>query len=165
METFLSVVDIQVCQPPYNMFERQIEDAIVPYCRSNNIALMTYGALCRGLLSGKMMPHREFYGDDLRKNDPKFQAPRFGQYLKAAARIEQLAKDHYDLPLLPVAIRWVLDMGVEIAIWGGRRPSQMAPLNAIDGWHISDSFKYALEELLQETIIDPVGPEFMAPPA
>ena len=126
---------------------------------------MTYGALCRGLLSGKMMPHREFEGDDLRQIDPKFQAPRFGQYLKAAARIEQLAKDHYDRPLLPVAIRWVLDMGIDIAIWGGRRPEQMAPLDDIDGWHISDSFKYAVEELLQETVIDPVGPEFMAPPA
>jgi aryl-alcohol dehydrogenase-like predicted oxidoreductase len=165
MTTFQKVVDIQVCQPPYNMFERQIEDALVPYCKSHDIALMTYGALCRGLLSGKMMPHREFEGADLRQIDPKFQAPRFGQYLKAAARIEQLAKDHYDRPLLPVAIRWVLDMGIEIAIWGGRRPEQMAPLDDIDGWHVSDSFKYAVEELLQETVIDPVGPEFMAPPA
>ena len=164
MSTFRKVVDIQVCQPPYNMFERQIEDALVPYCKSHDIALMTYGALCRGLLSGKMMPHREFEGDDLRQIDPKFQPPRFGQYLKAAARIEQLAKDHYDRPLLPVAIRWVLDMGIEIAIWGGRRPEQMALLDDIDGWHISDSFKYAVEELLQETVIDPVGPEFMAPP-
>jgi hypothetical protein len=41
----------------------------------------------------------------------------------------------------------------------------MAPLDDIDGWHVSDSFKYAVEELLQETVIDPVGPEFMAPPA
>ena len=65
---------------------------------------------------------------------------------------------------LPVAIRWVLDMGIDIAIWGGRRPEQMAPLDDIDGWQISDSFKYAVEELLQETITDPVGPEFMAPP-
>ncbi len=164
MDAFRNAAGLNVCQPPYNLFERQIEGGISAYCRRNHIALMTYGALCRGLLSGKMTADREFGGDDLRKNDPKFQQPRFGQYLKAAERIEQLARDRFGKPLLPTAVRWVLDMNVEIAIWGGRRPEQMAPLDEIDGWRIDDAFKHAVDEILQETIEAPVGPEFMAPP-
>ena len=37
---------------------------------------MTYGALCRGLLSGRVTADRQYQGDDLRKIDPKFKPPR-----------------------------------------------------------------------------------------
>jgi len=165
MDAFRQAADLQLCQPPYNMFERGIEEDILPYSQENGIALMTYGALCRGLLSGKMTADREFSGDDLRKQDPKFQPPRFEHYLTAADRIEQLARERYQKTLLAAAVRWVLDMGVEIAIWGGRRPEQMDPIDDILGWRIDDDFKTALDEILSKTIPDPVGPEFMAPPA
>jgi hypothetical protein len=51
------------------------------------------------------------------------------------------------------------------AIWGGRRPEQMAPIDDIFGWQIDDDFMTALNEILAETIPDPVDSEFMAPPA
>ena len=41
--------------------------------RANNIVTLAYGALCRGLLSGRMTAQTQFSGDDLRKSDPKFQ--------------------------------------------------------------------------------------------
>ncbi len=165
MDLFRNAADLQLCQPPYNLFERQIDDDVLPYCRENGIAMMTYGALCRGLLSGKMSANREFEGDDLRKVDPKFQQPRFSQYLEAAGRIGKLAKERFDKPLLSAAVRWVLDMGVEIAIWGGRRPEQMDPIDDVLGWRISDDFKQEVDRIVSETVKDPVGPEFMAPPA
>jgi len=165
MERFRSATDVGLCQPPYNIFERQIENDIMPYCKDHGIALMTYGAICRGLLSGKMSAIRQFGGDDLRKVDPKFQSPRFEQYLEAANRMETLARDLHDKSLLAAAVRWVLDMGVEIAIWGGRRPIQMEPIAEVLGWHVSDDFKQGVDRILSETIQDPVGPEFMAPPA
>jgi aryl-alcohol dehydrogenase-like predicted oxidoreductase len=165
MDAFGRAGEINLCQPPYNIFERGIEADVMPYCRAHNIALMTYGALCRGLLSGKMTHDREFKGDDLRKIDPKFQDPRFSRYLRAAARLEQLAGDRAERPLLPAAVRWILDQGVEIAVWGGRRPQQMTPIDAVFGWETDAEFRSRVEAILAETIEDPVGPEFMAPPA
>lgn len=165
MDAFRNAANLQLCQPPYNMFERGIENDVLPYCKENGILLMTYGALCRGLLSGKMTPDREFPGDDLRNHDPKFKSPRFGRYLMAAARLKQLARDSYQQTLLAAAVRWVLDMGVEIAIWGGRRPDQMDPIEDVLGWQVDKDFKLAVDEILYEVITDPVGPEFMAPPA
>src|SRR4029453_8967663 len=87
MERFRRVAPLPVLQPPYNMFEREIETEILPYCRKNKIATFGYGALCRGLLSGRMRPDSKFEGDDLRRTDPKFQQPRFGEYLAAVARL------------------------------------------------------------------------------
>ena len=67
---------LHVLQSPYNLFEREVETELLPYCRKNNIATFGYGALCRGLLSGRMRSNTTFGSDDLRRNDPKFQQPR-----------------------------------------------------------------------------------------
>ena len=165
MEAFRTVADLLLCQPPYNIFEREIEKAIMPYCRQNHIALMTYGALCRGLLSGKTFPDREFKGDDLRNIDPKFQEPRFSEYIKAVAQIEKLARNRYTKDLLTTAVRWILDQGVDIAIWGCRRPEQLQPVKDVFGWSIDAEFKQRVEKIVSQTITDPIGPEFMAPPS
>jgi aryl-alcohol dehydrogenase-like predicted oxidoreductase len=79
MERFRRVAPLHVLQPPYNLFERGIEADLLPYCRANKIATLGYGALCRGLLSGRMRPDTVFGGDDLRRADPKFIEPRFAQ--------------------------------------------------------------------------------------
>ena len=88
MERFRRVAPLHVLQPPYNLFERAIEADILPYCRANHIVTLGYGALCRGLLSGRMRPGTAFEGDDLRRVDPKFQAPRFAQYLNAVRQLD-----------------------------------------------------------------------------
>ena len=77
MERFRAVAPIHVLQPPYNLFEREIEAAILPYCRKHGIATFGYGALCRGLLSGRMRQDTVFDAGDLRRDDPKFKPPRF----------------------------------------------------------------------------------------
>src|ERR1019366_3119263 len=92
MEQFRRVAPLHVLQPPYNLFERGIEADILPFCRKNKIATFGYGALCRGLLSGRMQPDTKFEGDDLRRTDPKFLEPRFAQYLAAVGGLDQLAQ-------------------------------------------------------------------------
>ncbi|MFP4387795.1 MAG: aldo/keto reductase [Desulfococcaceae bacterium] len=165
MDAFRKKARLNACQPPYNIFEREIESDVMPYCQKDKIALMTYGALCRGLLSGKMSRDREFVGDDLRRYDPKFQGARFGQYLAAADKIAELARERYDKDLLPFAVRWVLDRKVEIALWGGRRPDQMDPVSEVFDWSIDAEGMAEVDRILEETVTDPVGPEFMAPPS
>jgi aryl-alcohol dehydrogenase-like predicted oxidoreductase len=165
MEEFRKVAPLHTAQPPYNLFERAIEQNVVPYCRDRGIAVLAYGSLCRGLLSGSMSKSSGFTGDDLRKNDPKFLAPRFEQYLAAVEKLDQLAREHYDRRVIQLAVRWVLDRGERnIALWGARRAEQLAPIADVAGWHIDSSAMAEIDQILQETIRDPVGPEFMAPP-
>lgn len=165
MDTFRETAPIHFCQPPYNLFERSIENDVKPYCHNNNIALLTYGALCRGLLTGKMGSNSNFEGDDLRNFDPKFKGERYQQYLEAVNQLEYFVKDHYHKALIPFAVRWILDKGVESAIWGARRPDQVKHVNEATNWQLSEEAFQQIDNILTNTLEDPVGPEFMAPPA
>jgi aryl-alcohol dehydrogenase-like predicted oxidoreductase len=165
MERFRRVAPIHVLQPPYNMFERAIEDDLLPYCRENKIATFGYGALCRGLLSGRMRTNTKFDGDDLRRGDPKFQQPRFAQYLAAVERLDGLAQQRFGKRVIHLAIRWMLDQGVTTALWGARHPGQLQPVDEVGGWSLDTPAKAEIERILRETSTDSVGPEFMAPPA
>jgi aryl-alcohol dehydrogenase-like predicted oxidoreductase len=163
MECFRRVAPLHVLQAPYNLFERTIEAGILPYCRANNIATFGYGALCRGLLSGRMRTETIFEGDDLRRLDPKFQPPRFAQYLKAVEQLDELARDRFHRRVIHLAVRWMLDQGIGVALWGGRHPAQLRAAPAVAGWSIDPVSLASIDRLLRETITDPIGPEFMAP--
>lgn len=165
MDRFRSVAPLHVAQPPYNLFERDIEKDILPYCRENGIATLGYGALCRGLLSGRMRAGTKFEGDDLRRHDPKFQPPRFAQYIAAVEQLGRLAKVRYGKRVIDLAVRWVLDQGITTALWGARRPGQLDPVDAVMGWSLDKTAKAEIDRILSATITDPVGPEFMAPSA
>jgi aryl-alcohol dehydrogenase-like predicted oxidoreductase len=164
MEEFRRVAPLHALQPPYNLFERAIEADLLPYCRKNGIATLGYGALCRGLLSGRMRPDTVFDGDDLRRTDPKFSAPRFAQYLAAVQRLDRLARERFGKRVIELAIRWMLDQGITTALWGARHPDQLQPVDEVTGWRLDAAATAEIDRILRETITDPVGPEFMAPP-
>lgn len=165
MEAFRAVAPLHTNQPPYNLFERDVEDDVLPYCRQHGIKLLTYSALCRGLLTGKITVDYTFEGDDLRASvDPKFQAPRFAQYLEAVDRLDRFARDRYGKHIIHLAVRWILDQGVDVALWGARRPDQLDPVEKVMGWSLDDDAKADIDRILDAAIDDPVGPEFLMPP-
>jgi aryl-alcohol dehydrogenase-like predicted oxidoreductase len=165
MERFQRVVPLASAQPPLNLFERQAEEDIIPWCREHGVATLTYGALCRGLLGGLIDERTKFEGDDLRKTDPKFQPPRFKQYLAAVKLLDRFADERYHKGVLALALRWVLDTpGVSVALWGARHPGELAPVGDTMGWHLDEEARAYIDEVIAQTVRDPVGPEFMAPP-
>jgi aryl-alcohol dehydrogenase-like predicted oxidoreductase len=165
MDSFRSVAPLHVAQPPYNLFEREADEQILPYCQRHGIATLTYGALCRGLLSGRMRASTHFGGDDLRRIDPKFRQPHYGQYLDAVARLDRFARDRYGKRVLALAVRWLLEQpGVQIALWGARTPQHLAPLDDVFGWSLDENALRHIDAIVSRAVADPVGPEFMAPP-
>jgi aryl-alcohol dehydrogenase-like predicted oxidoreductase len=165
MDAFQAVAPLHAAQPPYNLFERDRETDVLPYCQEHAMAVLAYGPLCRGLLTGRMTPATRFDGDDLRRHDPKFQPPRFEQYLHAVSRLDEFAKSNYGRRVIHLALRWVLDSSeANIALWGARRPDQLAPLEEVMGWRIDTAGLSEIDRILSDTITSPVGPEFMAPP-
>lgn len=164
MDAFRAVAPLDTVQPPYNLFEREIETDVLPYASNTGLTVLSYGALCRGLLSGRMTHETTFEGDDLRNVDPKFQGARFPQYLAAVDELKRLAQERFGTSVLALAVRWVLDQGPTIALWGARHPAHLAPLSEIDGWHIDTATKHEIDATLTRCIKDPVSPAFMAPP-
>jgi aryl-alcohol dehydrogenase-like predicted oxidoreductase len=163
MRMFSTDAQLDAVQPPYNLFERDIEADVMPYAVDAGLTVLSYGALCRGLLSGRMSADTEFNGDDLRNVDPKFQGKRFRQYLDAVAELKKLAKERFGKSVLALAVRWVLDQGPTIALWGARHPGQLDPISDVEGWHIDAATKHDIDAILKRCIVDPVSPAFMAP--
>jgi aryl-alcohol dehydrogenase-like predicted oxidoreductase len=165
MDVFRTVAPLHSVQPPYNLFERGIENSVLPCCRDKGITTLVYGSLCRGLLSGRMNADTRFTGDDLRRDDPKFQLPRFLQYVTAAERLDRFAQENYNKRVIHLAVRWLLDRpGVGVALWGARRPDQLAPVADVMGWRLDAGAMTEIDRILTTSITEPVGPEFMAPP-
>ncbi len=166
MNRFRTVAPLHTLQPPYNLFEQAAGNEILPYAAANSITSLTYGALCRGLLSGRMSETTVFSGDDLRRReDVKFQLPRFQQYVRAVRRLDDLARERFGKRVIHLALRWVLDQpGVGVALWGARRASQLDPLPQMFDFHVDKQTDAAIASILAEEIKDPVGPEFMTPP-
>jgi aryl-alcohol dehydrogenase-like predicted oxidoreductase len=166
MNEFGLVAPIHTSQPPYNLFERQIEKDVLPHCAWEGIAVLAYGAICRGLLSGRMNRDSKFEADDLRRTDPKFQSPRFEQYLQAVGLLDQFARKNYGKRVIHLALRWVLDQpGVTAALWGARHPGQLDPVGDVMGWSLDHGALRQIDRIVRDVVKNPVGPEFMAPPA
>lgn len=166
MEVFRQFAPLHTTQPPYNLFEREAEVRVLPFCQRHAIVTLTYGVLCRGLLSGRMRADSAFASDDLRQADPKFRPPRYAQYLRAVDALDRFARERYGKDVLALAVRWVLDQpGVQIALWGARSPEQLDPLDTAMGWSLDEDAMLAIDTIVREHVTDPVSPEFMAPPA
>ena len=164
MNEFRAFARLDAVQPPYNLFERQIEHNVLRYAKQSSLVVLCYGALCRGLLSGRMSADTRFDGDDLRKADPKFQGEPFLRHLDAVQALSTLARERFGKSVLALAIRWILDQGPTIALWGARKPAQLDAIGEIEGWHIDDDTKAEIDLILGRHVGEPIPPDFMAPP-
>jgi aryl-alcohol dehydrogenase-like predicted oxidoreductase len=170
MEEFRRVAPLASNQPPYNLFDRGIDEegaeapSIREWCKENNIAILTWSTLCRSLLAGRLQRGMTFEPGDIRRVDPKFQEPRFSQYMTAVERLAALAKERYGKSVLELAARWVLDRpGVSVALWGARRPEQLDAVSGVLGWKLDAAAMAEIDRIVMESVTDPVGPEYLTP--
>ncbi|MGD0731762.1 MAG: aldo/keto reductase [Terracidiphilus sp.] len=164
MEEFRRVAPLSSNQPPYNLFERQIDASVLPWCAANGVAVLTYSSLCRSLLAGRVHRGMTFDSKDIRSVDPKFQEPRFSQYITAVERLAAFAREHYGKSVLELAARWVLDRpGVSVALWGAKRPVQLDAVAGVLGWKLDAAAMTEVESIVNQSVTDPVGPEYLTP--
>jgi aryl-alcohol dehydrogenase-like predicted oxidoreductase len=175
MEEFRAVAPLSSSQPPYNLFERQIEcsahgecsarsENLLSWCKEHNVAILTWSTLCRSLLGGRARRGMKFEAGDIRGFDPKFQEPRFSEYMNAVDRLAALARERYGKSLLELAVRWVLDRpGVSVALWGARRPDQLDAASGVPGWRLDAAAMAEIDRIVAESVTHPVGPEYLAP--
>lgn len=153
-----------VNQLPYNLLEREIEEETLPFCQSNQVGIFAYGAICRGLLTGKFRKGTTFPASDLRHSDPKFQEPRFSRYLNVLDRLRPIAYAR-NKNLAQLAVRWILDQpGITAALWGARSPSQIAEAAGSMGWKLSPGELEGIDRIIREEVPEPIDASFMEPP-
>ncbi|MFZ0744729.1 MAG: aldo/keto reductase [Terracidiphilus sp.] len=164
MEDFRDIAPLASNQPPYNIFERQIDDSVLPWCAANGLAVLTYSSLCRSLLGGRVRRGMTFSAGDIRSVDPKFQEPRFSQYLNAVDQLALFARAQFGKSIVELAARWVLDRpGVSVALWGAKRPDQLDAVAGVMGWKLDANAMAGIDRIVAESVSDPVGPEYLTP--
>jgi aryl-alcohol dehydrogenase-like predicted oxidoreductase len=164
MEEFSDIAPLASNQPPYNIFEREIDTDILPWCAANNIAVLTYSSLCRSLLGGRVHRGMKFEDGDIRAVDPKFQEPRFSQYMTAVQRLTEFARERFGKSIIALAARWVLDRpGVSVALWGAKRPDQLDAVAGVMGWKLDVHAIAEIDRIVADSVKDPIGPEYLTP--
>jgi aryl-alcohol dehydrogenase-like predicted oxidoreductase len=80
------------CQPPYSLLARGIEGDILPLCASENIGVLVYSPLHRGLLTGKYLGAESF--TDHRKDSPDFKGERFKTICSRVAQLREIGSGY-----------------------------------------------------------------------
>ena len=139
-------------QPPYSMLHREIEDELLDYCGKNDIGVIVYSPMQRGLLTGKFDAERvaNLPEGDHRKVNPDFQQPQFGATLQLVEQLRPIAERN-GRTLAQLAISWVLRRSeVTAAIVGARRPGQIIETASASDWDLSQEDVEQIEQLLTE---------------
>lgn len=115
---------VDFVQPQYNLLDRSIEQTVLPYCRSENIGVISYSPLASGRLSGRFDPSK-LAVDDWRRKDDDFLYPKLQKVDGLLGRLEPVAK-RVNLSLPQLAIAWVLAREeITSAIIGVRNRGQL----------------------------------------
>jgi aryl-alcohol dehydrogenase-like predicted oxidoreductase len=79
-------------------------------------------------------------------------------------RLDELARRTFKRRVIDLAVRWMLDQGISVALWGARRPEQVRDAVGVAGWSLDGADRELIDRIVNMAVRDPVGPEFMAPP-
>ena len=108
-----AVHPIAALQSEYSLWERDVEDDILPVCRELGIGFVPYSPLGRGFLTGQIKSKADLPADDWRHNDPRYSDENFGANLKIVDSIRAVA-DRHKVSLAQVALAWLLAQGPDI---------------------------------------------------
>lgn len=139
-------------QPPYSMLERGVEEELLDYCSANDIGVITYSPMQKGLLTGKVTKKwiQNLPQDDHRRGEPHFQEPELSANLELVEGLRSIAKKS-SMTVAQLAIAWVLRRPeVTAAIVGARRPSQIEETVVAGEWMLSNGDVTAIQMLLDK---------------
>ena len=119
-----AVTNLASDQPPYSMLRRDIEADVLPYCLANNIGVIVYSPLQRGLLTGKMTPETAFKPGDNRAGNAYFAPDNIRKVNAFLDQLRPVAEDHH-ATLAQIVIAWTIQQpGITAALVGARNRKQ-----------------------------------------
>ncbi len=151
IKRFMAHCPLHSLQPPYNMFMRDIEKEIIPFCRQKKISLLTYVPLHSGILTGKFFLEDVPVPDDLcRKNKKDLREPYFSINRDIAEKLRSIADSH-GKSLSQLVLNWTANRpGVSSVLVGSRRASQVAENAAAFDFAIRPDSLREISDLLDQ---------------
>ncbi len=142
---------ISALQSEYSLWERGLEERIIPCVRELGIGLVAYSPVGRGFLTGQIKSFDEIPEGDYRRNDPRYQGANFKKNLELVEQVKKVAGKYAATPA-QVAIAWLLMMGKDIVpIPGTKRVKYLEENSASFTLKLDEEDLESLDRLAQKT--------------
>lgn len=154
MQRAQKVITLASTQSPYSMVYRRIEKDIVPFCIEDNVGILAYSPLQRGLLTGKITSDYEFKGDDHRSTNKFFKEPNRTRTNEFLQKIKPIADDH-DVTLAQLVINWTIQRpGITAALVGARNADQARENAKGMSFNLSEEEIFRINAELEKVVIE-----------
>ena len=139
---------IAALQTEYSLWERSVEQEILPAVRELGIGFVAYSPLGRGFLTGKIRSVEDLEeGDARRQRFPRFERENLEANLALVEQVEAVAERHGATPG-QVALAWVLSRGEDVVtIPGTKRVERLEENLGALQLELSDDDVAALDRL------------------
>jgi aryl-alcohol dehydrogenase-like predicted oxidoreductase len=124
-----AVHPISAMQSEYSLWERNLEQEIIPVLRDLGIGLVAFSPLGRGFLTGTAKRAEDYPEDDYRRGDPRFQGANFDANVRAASVVQDVAA-RKNATASQVALAWLLHKGDDIVPIPGTKRRRYLEENA-----------------------------------
>ena len=122
----------------------------MPWCVENNVAVIVYWPLMKGLLAGAMARDHVFPEDDGRHKYPMFQGDEFQRNLDFVDSLRSIAED-CGRSVSQLVINWTIHRpGITAALCGGKRAYQVQENAGGVGWEISEEDCRRIDEAMSQ---------------
>ncbi len=147
---FAAICPLSAFQPHFNMLQREIEEAEVPWCIENSVSVMVYWPLMKGLLAGKLPRKHKFDPKDGRQKYPMFQGDEWHKNQDFIDVLRVIASE-VGRSVADVVINWTIHRrGIDVALCGAKRPEQIQETAGAMNWKLSDEHTEAINQAIAE---------------
>lgn len=154
MQKAIDVTEIASSQSPFSMVYRKIEKDILPFCVENDIGILAYSPLQRGLLTGKITADYVFGEGDHRPRTRFFKEPNRSRTNTFLQEIKPIADGH-GVTLAQLVINWTIQhRGITAALVGARNAAQALENARSLSFDITEDEMNFINSALEKVVID-----------
>ena len=108
-----AVHPVSAVQSEYSLWERNLEQDVIPALAELKIGLVPFSPLGRGFLTGAVKRAEDYPADDYRRRDPRYQGANYDANVAAAQTVRDIAATKHAKPG-QIALAWLLHKGPSI---------------------------------------------------
>ena len=155
-----AVHPVSAVQSEYSLWERNLEQDVIPLLAELKIGLVPFSPLGRGFLTGAVKRAEEYPADDYRRIDPRYQGSNYDANVAAAQTVRDIANTRHAKPG-QIALAWLLQKSPSIVpIPGTKRRTYLEENVAAARISLTPAEMKALDDALAPSRVS--GPRYGA---
>jgi aryl-alcohol dehydrogenase-like predicted oxidoreductase len=155
-----AVHPVSAVQSEYSLWERNLEQDVIPALAELKIGLVPFSPLGRGFLTGAVKRAEDYPAEDYRSRDPRYQGSNYDANVAAAQTVRDIASAKRAKPG-QIALAWLLHKGPSIVpIPGTKRRTYLEENIAAAAISLNAAEMKTLDEALAPNKI--AGPRYGA---